>query len=235
MESGAKQRRALIVDDERTIVEVLSRYLEDEGFAVTGLFDGAEAFRAAQAEAFDVILLDLNLPTMSGIEIFKAVRKVSDVPILMVTSRDDAIDRIVGLELGADDYIAKPFNPREVVARVKNIVNRVERRPAVARAAHDVQRAGELEIDRTGHEVRVSGVPVKLTPMEYRILDVLLLNAGAALTRAQLLDQVNADASDVFDRTLDKHVANLRQKIGDDPHHLRYIITVHGVGYKFAI
>jgi two-component system alkaline phosphatase synthesis response regulator PhoP len=234
MESTFKQRRALIVDDERTIVEVLSRYLEDEGFAVTGLFDGAEGVKAALAEAFDVILLDLNLPSMSGIEAFKAIRKVSDVPILMVTSRDDAIDRVVGLELGADDYIAKPFNPREVVARVKNIVNRVERKPVVTRVAHDVQRAGDLEIDRTGHEVRVKGAPVKLTPMEYRILDVLLRNAGAALTRAQLLDNVNTDSTDVFDRTLDKHIANLRHKIGDDPNRPRYIVTVHGVGYKFV-
>jgi len=226
--------RALIVDDERAIVEVLSRYLEDEGFAVTGMFDGADAVRAALAGAFDVILLDLNLPNVSGIEIFKALRKASDVPILMVTARDDAIDRVVGLELGADDYISKPFNPREVVARVKNIVNRTERRPALTRVAHDVQRVGDLEIDRTGHEVRLRGQSVKVTPMEYRILDVLLLNAGAALTRAQLLDSVNADATDVFDRTLDKHIANLRHKIGDDPNRPRYILTVHGVGYKFA-
>jgi DNA-binding response OmpR family regulator len=229
-----KQRRALIVDDEEKIVEVLSRYLQDEGFAVTGVFDGAEAVKLALAERFDVILLDLNLPTMSGVEIFKMVRKASDVPILMVTSRDDAIDRVVGLELGADDYIAKPFNPREVVARVKNIVNRVERKPAVTRIEHDVQRIGELEMDRTGHEVRVKGAAVKLTPMEYRILDVLLRNAGAALTRSQLLDNVNADSTEVYDRTLDKHIANLRHKIGDDPNRPRYIVTVQGVGYKFA-
>jgi DNA-binding response OmpR family regulator len=234
MEPTFKQRRALIIDDERAIVEVLSRYLEDEGFAVAAVYDGAEAVRTALADPYDVVLLDLNLPTVSGIEIFKALRKASDVPILMVTARDDAIDRVVGLELGADDYISKPFNPREVVARVKNIVNRVERRPAVTRVSHDVQRAGDLEIDRTGHEVRLRGEGIRLTPMEYRILDVLLRNAGAALTRAQLLDSVNADATDVFDRTLDKHIANLRHKIGDDPNRPRYILTVHGVGYKFA-
>jgi DNA-binding response OmpR family regulator len=234
METTVKQRRALIVDDEEKIVEILSRYLKDEGFAVTGASDGAQAVNAALADPYDVILLDLNLPTMSGVEVYKAVRKVSDVPILMVTSRDDAIDRIVGLELGADDYISKPFNPREVVARVKNIIARVERKPPVTRIAHDVQRAGDLEIDRTGHEVHVKGAPVKLTPMEYRILDVLLRNAGAALTRAQLLDNVSTDSTEVFDRTLDKHIANLRNKIGDDPNRPRYILTVHGVGYKFA-
>jgi two-component system, OmpR family, response regulator RegX3 len=234
METPIRQRRALIVDDEEKIVEILSSYLKDEGFAVTGVFDGAAAVTAALAGPYDVILLDLNLPTMSGVEVFKAVRKSSDVPILMVTSRDDAVDRIVGLELGADDYISKPFNPREVVARVKNIISRVERKPSVTRVAHDVQRIGDLEIDRTGHEVAVDGTPVKLTPMEYRILDVLVRNAGAALTRTQLLDNVNTDSTEVFDRTLDKHIANLRHKIGDDPNRPRYILTVHGVGYKFA-
>lgn len=234
MQAAVKVRRALIVDDEEKIVEILSRYLEDEGFEVTGIFDGGEAVQAALSGDFDVILLDLNLPTMSGVEVFKAVRKSSDVPILMVTSRDESIDRIVGLELGADDYIAKPFNPREVVARVKNIVHRLERRPSVTRIVHDVQRVGDLEIDRTGHVVTVNAKPVKLTPMEYRILDVLLRNAGAALTRAQLLDTVNTDSAEVYDRTLDKHIANLRHKIGDDPNRPRYILTVHGVGYKFA-
>ena len=234
MDGTVKQRRALVVDDEQKIVEILSRYLEDEGFAVTGVFDGAVAMRIAMAEHFDVILLDLNLPTFSGVEIFKAVRKVSDVPILMVTSRDDVIDRVVGLELGADDYISKPFNPREVVARVKNIINRVERRPSTTHVEHDIQRIGELEIDRTGHEVRLSGAVVKLTPTEYRILDVLSRNAGAALERVQLLDMVSADSTEIFDRTLDKHIANLRHKIGDDPHRPRYIQTVQGVGYKFA-
>src|ERR1039458_7056799 len=111
METTVKRRHALIVDDKEKIVEILSRYLQDEGFAVTGVFDGGDALRAAQSDPYDVILLDLNLPTMSGVEVFKAIRKSSDVPILMVTSRDDAIDRVVGLELGADDYISKPFNP----------------------------------------------------------------------------------------------------------------------------
>jgi DNA-binding response OmpR family regulator len=234
MDEIVKQRRALIVDDERTIVEVLSNYLRDEGFAVSGAFDGGEGLKKALAEPFDVILLDLNLPTISGVEIFKQIRKTSDVPILMVTSRDDSVDRIVGLELGADDYISKPFNPREVVARVKNIVNRTERKSFVTRVEHDVQRTGDLEIDRTGHEVRLGGKTLKLTPMEYRILDVLARNAGAALTRAQLLDNINADSTEIYDRTLDKHIANLRNKIGDDPNRPRYIVTVQGVGYKFS-
>lgn len=234
MEPPSKQRRALVVDDEKKIVEVLTSYLRDEGFDVTGVFDGGEAVKVALAEHFDVILLDLNLPTMSGVEIFKAVRRASNVPILMVTSRDDDIDRIVGLELGADDYISKPFNPREVVARVKNIIGRVERKPAATRVKDDVQRVGELEIDRTAHEVRLRGASVSLTPTEYRILDVLMQNAGAAFTRVQLLDRIDADATELFDRTLDKHIANLRGKIGDDANRPRYILTVQGVGYKIA-
>jgi two-component system, OmpR family, alkaline phosphatase synthesis response regulator PhoP len=232
--SGIKQRRALIVDDEPALVDILKIYLQDEGFSVTMAIDGAEGLKTAIAEPFDVVLLDLNLPSMSGVEVFKEIRKVSDVPILMVTSRDEAVDRIVGLELGADDYIAKPFNPREVVVRVKNIIRRTERKPVVLRVEHDVQQVGDLTIDRTGHEVRLSGAVVKLTPMEYRILDVLTQNAGIALTRSQLLDKINTDSAEVFDRTLDKHIANLRGKIGDDPHRPRYITTIQGVGYKVA-
>lgn len=234
MERLLRHRHVLIVDDERTIVEILSTYLRDEGFAVTGAYDGREALEKALAQPFDLILLDLNLPTLSGIEVFKQIRKASDVPIVMVTSRDEEVDRVVGLELGADDYVSKPFNPREVVARVKNILNRTERKTGVTRVEHDVQRAGELEIDRTGHEVRLAGKVLKLTPMEFRILDVLARNAGAALTRSQLLDSINSDSTEIYDRTLDKHIANLRSKIGDDPNRPRYIVTIQGVGYKFA-
>lgn len=229
-----RQRRALVIDDERAIVEILSTYLRDEGYVVTGAFDGAEGLNLALSEPFDVVLLDLNLPSMSGVEVFKRIRKTSDVPILMVTSRDEALDRIVGLELGADDYIAKPFNPREVVARVKNIVNRTERKSAASRVEHDVQQIGDLQLDRTGHELTRNGTRLKLTPMEYRIFDALAANVGVALTRAQLLDKVNADSTDIFDRTLDKHIANLRGKIGDDPNRPRYITTVQGYGYKLA-
>jgi DNA-binding response OmpR family regulator len=232
--SVLRRRSALIVDDERAIVDVLERYLRDEGYDVTSAFDGADAVKKALAGAFDVILLDLTLPTLSGVEAFKAIRRTSDVPILMVTARDETLDRIVGLELGADDYISKPFDPREVVARVKNVVRRTERKPSAAAHPHEVQRIGDLQLDRTGHEVTLSGSAVKLTPMEYRILDVLWQNAGVALTRAQLLDKINADATEIFDRTLDKHIGNLRGKLGDDPNRPRYIITVQGYGYKLA-
>lgn len=234
MQPRTRERRVLIVDDERTIVDILARYLNDEGFEVAGVHDGAEALERALSETYDLILLDLTLPKLSGTEIFRQVRKVSDVPIIMVTSRAEDVDRIVGLELGADDYIAKPFNPREVVARVKNVLRHVEQRPAKVRVEHDVQRAGDLEIDRTGHEIRLRGQTLRVTPMEYRVLDALARNAGVALSRAQLLDIVNSDATEIYDRTLDKHIANLRAKIEADPTRPRYIVTVQGVGYKFV-
>jgi two-component system response regulator CpxR len=224
----------LLVDDDAELCALLSEFLQREGFIVECAHEGHLGLEMAARPGVDLVVLDVMLPGIDGFEILKRLRQQSKVPVMMLTARGEDVDRIVGLELGADDYIAKPFNPREVVARVKNIVNRVERKPVVTRVAHDVQRVSDLEIDRTGHEVRVKGAPVKLTPMEYRILDVLLRNAGAALTRAQLLDNVNADSTDVFDRTLDKHIANLRHKIGDDPNRPRYILTVHGVGYKFA-
>jgi DNA-binding response OmpR family regulator len=235
LEWAQRPRRALIVDDEPKIVEILTQYLKDEGFEVTPAFDGAEAIEKALAEPFDVVLLDLNLPVVSGVEVFKRIRRQSDVPVLMITVRDEVVDRLVGLELGADDYIAKPFNAREVVARVKNIVARSERAAAPAqRVEHDIRRFGELEIDRTAHEVRLGEMPLRLTPTEYRVLDALVLNPGAAMTRAQILDAVSADGIDVYDRTLDKHIANLRQKMGDDASRPRYIVTLPGVGYKLS-
>lgn len=233
MAETPQQRRALVVDDEPLIVEVLSNYLRDEGFLVTSAADGRAALERAQSEPFDVILLDLTLPLISGVEVFKAIRKFSDVPIIMVTARGDEIDKIVGLELGADDYISKPFNPREIVARVKNVVRRTHQGVTVARVAHEVVRVGDITVDRTGHEVHVGEKLLKLTPTEFRILDVFIRNIGIALTRTQLLDAVNGEAVEVFDRTLDKHIANLRSKIGDNPSQPRYVLTVPGVGYKF--
>jgi len=178
------------------------------------------------------MLLDLNLPKVCGVEVFRRVREASDVPVIMLTARMDEVDRIVGLELGADDYVGKPFSPREVVARVKTVLRRSRRGAPVAAAP-----AGpppDLEIDRTGHEVRVCGKAVALTPMEFRILDVLEREPGRAFTREQLLDRTSSDAGAVFDRTLDRHVANLRHKIEREPSRPRHILTVFGVGYKFV-
>jgi DNA-binding response OmpR family regulator len=224
------QRSVLIVDDEPAIVDVLGTYLRDEGFRVHTAYDGEEALKAALRERPDIILLDLSLPKMSGVEVFRELRRASDVPVIMVTSRVNEVDRVVGLELGADDYIGKPFSPREVVARVKTVLRRTTHR---APSAANVQRFGQIELDRAGHEVRRGGDVVNVTPMEFRILDTLSGSPGRTFTRAQLLDAVATDGLDVYDRTLDRHIANLRQKIEHDPSHPKHIVTVYGVGYKF--
>jgi DNA-binding response OmpR family regulator len=221
----------LIVDDEPEIVEVLSVYLRDEGFRVSTAHDGDEALRKVQQERPDIVLLDLSLPTMSGVEVFREIRRESDLPVIMVTSRVNEVDKVVGLELGADDYIGKPFSPREVVARVKAVLRRTNGRRA---SASGVLRFGDIEFDRTGHAVRRAGQPVNVTPTEFRILKALIDNAGRTFTRAQLLDAITEDQLDIYDRTLDRHIANVRQKIEADPTHPKYIVTVFGVGYKFV-
>jgi len=224
--------RILLVDDEPGIRDVLAHYLRDEGFEVSEAADGIEALNRAAADRPNLVILDLNLPLLSGVEVFRRLRATSDTPVIMLTSRVNEVDRVVGLELGADDYIGKPFSPREVVARVKNVLRHYSR-PNAAAARSPGQRIGALEIDRSGHEVFVEGRRVNLTPMEFRILDVLAENIGRAFTRDQLLDKISEE-SQVFDRTLDRHIANLRQKIEVDSTHPRYILTVFGVGYKMV-
>jgi DNA-binding response OmpR family regulator len=222
--------RILIVEDESAIATVLRAYLEAENFLVEHALDGEEALMLAARVSYDLVLLDLNLPKVSGIEVFKRLRERSAVPVIMITTRGDEIDRVVGLELGADDYVPKPFSPREVVARVKTVLRRAA--APVGHDVRDVQRVADLEIDRSGHEVRRGGQRIAVTPMEFRILDVLARNSGQAMSRAKLLDMTTDVGSDIFDRTLDRHIANLRRKIEDDPIKPRYIETVPGVGYK---
>jgi len=230
-----RQDRVLIIDDEPAILEVLSTYLQDEGFAVITAADGAQAIELAIAQQPDLVVLDLTLPTLSGVEVFRRVRAEMDVPVIMLTSRVNEVDRVVGLELGADDYIGKPFSPREVVARIKTVLRRYRHAAAGnARADVQVQRVGDLAIDRAGHDVRIGGKGIALTPMEFRILDVLAHNIGQTFSRAQLLDKIAPDSTDVFDRTLDRHIANLRHKIESDSSEPRYIVTVFGVGYKMV-
>jgi DNA-binding response OmpR family regulator len=220
----------LIVDDEPGIVDILRTYLDDEGFRVATARDGDEALRIFRRQSLDLVVLDLSLPTISGIEVLRAIRADSDVPIIVCTSRVNEIDTVVGLELGADDYIGKPFSPREFVARVKAVLRRTRGR----RSAHaGVVRFGNVEFDRAGREVRRGGEPVNVTPTEFRILRALIENAGRTLTRAQLLDAVSADQLDMYDRTLDRHIANVRQKLEDDPTLPKHVVTVFGVGYKF--
>jgi len=242
-------KRILIVDDEPQIAEVLEQYLLDEGFVIDKAPDGSSAVRAFKAGRPDLVILDLKLPGMSGLEAFHEMRAQSDAPIIMLTSRSDEVDRIIGLELGADDYITKPFSPREVVARVKTVLRRLahaqamqpDPQPAPTAPVADPMPAplgrlvvGGIEIDPDEHEVRVEGREVELTPTEFRILEVLAHNPGRTFTRAQLLDRAKAENLDVFDRTLDRHIANLRHKIEPEPGNPVYILTVFGVGYKMA-
>jgi two-component system, OmpR family, alkaline phosphatase synthesis response regulator PhoP len=231
-------KKILIVDDEPQIVEIVERYLSDEGFSVCRAFDGAQAVAVQESEQPDLVVLDLKMPVMNGMDAFRAIRAHSGVPIIMLTSRGDEVDKIVGLELGADDYITKPFSPREVVARVKTVLRRAGDGaaeaadvPAKLDAAVTI---GDLIIDSREHEVRMHGEPIGLTPTEFRILEVLAANPGRTFTRAQLLDQVKGDDLEIFDRTLDRHIANLRHKIETDASKPRYIVTVFGVGYKMS-
>lgn len=225
----------LLVDDEPQIVEILERYLSDEGFVVHKAYDGQAAVRMAAAEKPQLVLLDLKMPGMSGYDVFKEIRADSTVPIIMLTSRSEEVDRVVGLELGADDYITKPFSPREVVARIKAVLRRTQasgRAPSTEPSA--AIRAGDIEIDPAEHEVRVRGSAIALTPTEFRILELLASNPGRTFTRTQLLDKIKGDELEIYDRTLDRHVANLRHKIEAEPANPKYVLTVFGVGYKMA-
>jgi two-component system response regulator ResD len=232
-------RKILVVDDEPQIVEILERYLLDEGFQVCVAHDGTAAVNANNLERPDLILLDLKLPAKNGLDAFREIRNTSDVPVIMLTSRSDEVDKIVGLELGADDYITKPFSPREVVARVKTVLRRTEdrgslKRNATAETSQASVRIGELEIDFREHEVRLRNQAVPLTPTEFRLLETLARSPGMTFTRAQLLDKVKGDDLETFDRTLDRHIANLRHKVEEDVSNPRLIVTVFGVGYKMS-
>jgi two-component system alkaline phosphatase synthesis response regulator PhoP len=228
----------LVVDDEPALVEVLIAYLRDEGFAVLSAGDGRTAVETALAENPDLVLLDLNLPQLPGLDAFREIRAQRDIPVIMLTARGSEVDRVVGLELGADDYVSKPYSPREVVARVKSVLRRrgagVGAVAAGAHAKHDVRRIGDIAIDRTAHDVTRSGVSAKLTPTEYRLLGIFADHPGQVFTRDHLIELVSSDGGEVFDRTLDRHIANLRAKIEADSQRPRYIITVYGVGYKMA-
>ena len=221
----------LVVEDEAALADVLEQYLKDEGFGVLRAADGPSAVELHAKHRPDLILLDLNLPGFPGTEVLRRVRAERDVPIIMLTGRTNEVDRVVGLELGADDYVGKPYSPREVVARAKTVLRRSERREAPHHGGE--RRVGAVSIDPVAHEVRVDGKPVTLTPTQFRILEVLAEHVGQTLTRDQLLQRVSIDG-DVYDRTLDRHIANLRARIEKDPANPRYIVTVFGIGYKMV-
>lgn len=220
--------RVLIVEDEAKIVELLRLYLEKDGYQVLAASDGPQALGLAEKGKPDLVLLDLNLPGMDGLEVCRRLRAKGQVPIIMLTARGEEVDRIVGLELGADDYVTKPFSPREVVARVRAVLRRPTPVPAQER-----RHFGPLEMDLARHEVIVGGRPVALTATEFRLLETMSAEPGRVFTRAQLLDRVWGEVFEGYERTIDSHIKNLRRKIEPQPQSPRFIHTVFGVGYKF--
>jgi phosphate regulon transcriptional regulator PhoB len=226
--------RILIVDDEKDLVDLLSYNLEKEGYAVLRAYDGDEALKIIRSRKPDLILLDLMLPGIQGMEICRIVRKnpeTAALPIIMLTARGEEVDRIIGLEMGADDYVTKPFSVRELLARVRAVLRRYEAAPAEDRKTI---RYGDLFIDHDAHEVTVAGRKVALSPTEFRLLWFLARTPGRVFTREILLDRVWGDDTFVEPRTVDVHIRRLRAQIEPDLSTPRFVLTVRGVGYKFA-
>lgn len=226
-------KKILVVDDEPTIVDVVKSYLLKSGYEVSEAFTGREALDSFEKENPALIILDLMLPDISGEEVCRRLRKRSRVPIIMLTAKVEEEDILIGLGLGADDYVTKPFSPRQLVARVEALLRRTTQE-AVPLAERLSFNQGDLVIDVSGHEVNKNGVKVNLTPNEYRILLTMLKYPRKAFTRDELVTMALGDDYEGFDRTIDVHVKNLRQKVETDPKSPKYILTVHGVGYRFG-
>lgn len=221
--------KILVIEDEKELNKVLQAYLAKNGYQVVGAFDGDEGLALWQRETPDLVLLDLNLPGTDGLEVARTIRKVDETPIIMVTARVDEVDRLIGLELGADDYITKPYSPREVVARVKAVL----RRTGVSQPKLKSIVVGTLMIDLDGHQVELDGQSLSLTPTEFAILVTLAGSPGRVFSRLQLLDAVQGNAYEGYERSVDAHIKNLRNKLGEDPKEARYIETIFGIGYRF--
>jgi len=219
----------LLVDDEPRIAAIARDYLQHAGFAVLTATSGEDGLTLARSHKPDLVVLDIRLPRMDGLDVAKTLRRESDVPIIMLTARVDESDRLLGLEIGADDYITKPFSPRELVARVRAVLRR-----STAAPQGDVLRIGDLILDVPRMTSSRGGTPIDLTTTEFQLLAMLARYPGRVFTRAQLLDAIRGDATEAFDRAIDAHVKNLRRKIESDPRAPRYVLTVYGVGYKAA-
>ncbi len=224
-------RRVLVVDDNPKITEVLSAYLSAEGFDVETAADGLSAAEAVERRLPDLVLLDVMLPGIDGIELTRRFQREHDLPVILVTARSEEVDRLIGLEVGADDYVVKPFSPREVVARVKAVLRRADRAAAPSEESEPL-RLGALVLDPARREVTVDGRPVELTRTEFEMLATMAEHPGRVYTRMQLMEAAQGDAYEGYERTVDAHVKNIRRKLGDDPRSPRFIQTVIGVGYK---
>jgi two-component system alkaline phosphatase synthesis response regulator PhoP len=223
----------LVVDDEPKIVDVVRDYLADAGYAVSVAGDGATALAHARAQPPDLVVLDLGLPGIDGLDVARQLQSVEPpVPIIMLTARSDEVDRVLGLELGADDYLVKPFSPRELVARVRAVLRRTA--GAAATAERERFTVGDVTVDTGRRQIEVAGRPVTLTSSEFALVAHLARQPGRVFTRAQLLDVIHGVATPGYERAVDAHVKNIRRKLEDDPHRPRYLLTVHGAGYRFA-
>ena len=221
--------RVLLIEDDPRLAEMVSEYLGEAGFRVSVVDQGRAGLARATREPYDALVLDLMLPDMDGLEVCRQLRAQSDTPVLMLTARGDTMDRIVGLEVGADDYLPKPFEPRELLARLRAILRR--RQPG---AAGSTLRFGRLEIDRDARIVRVDGTPRSLTGHQFTLLLALADKAGRVLSRESLMDLVRGEALEAFDRSIDVHISRIRAAIEDDPKKPRRILTIRGAGYVFA-
>ncbi len=219
----------LIVEDEKKIAELLRDYLADAGFKVTCHDRGGQVVSYVQKNAPALILLDIMLPDVDGLDVCREIRKLSNIPVLLITARVDEVDRLIGLEMGADDYICKPFSPREVVARVKAVLRRAGGTAALAKLVVD-----DLNLDETAHRASVGGDTLDLTPSEFSLLKVLMTHPDRVFTRSELLDKVQGYQFEGYDRTIDTHIKNLRKKIAEKLPDREIIRTVYGVGYKLT-
>ena len=226
---GAMSGRILIIDDDQRLAAMVAGYLEGAGFRVAAAPTAAEGQQRLKREQFDALILDLMLPDGDGLEVCRRIRQTSDVPILMLTARGDAMDRVVGLEIGADDYLPKPFEPRELLARLRAILRR-----KAAPATADVRRFGRLEIDRAGRRVTIDGEERALTSYQFALLNALADHAGRVMSRDALMDLTKGETLEAFDRSVDVHISRIRAAIEDDVKKPRRIITVRGAGYVFA-
>ena len=221
----------LLIEDDEHLSSMLSEYLGTRGFTVTASATATDGLKLLRQGSFAALVLDIMLPDLDGFEVCRRVRAESDIPILMLTARGDEMDRIVGLELGSDDYLPKPFNPRELLARLRAIL----RRRGLSGIAHTAPlRFGRLEIDRDARVVRVDGMERPLTSYQFELLCVLAMHAGRVMSREALMDHVRGEELEAFDRSIDVHIARIRAALEDDPRHPRRIITVRGAGYVFA-
>ena len=221
--------RILVVDDEPKIVRLVADYLEAAGFAVLIARSGDEALMRVRTDAPDLVVLDLGLPALDGLDVAKAMRRTGDVPIIMLTARDGETDRVIGLELGADDYVTKPFSPRELVARVRAVLRR-----RAGMAEVEVLHAGDLELDLPRMRVTRAGQAIELTATEFILVAFMARQPGRVFTRSQLLDAIHGVAFESYERAIDAHIKNVRRKLEPEPRAPRYLLTVYGVGYRLA-